>query len=61
MKEKYAENLEKFQSGNSSGKLSPNDVEKMTKALEKQTKNIDKLSKDIEKLEKYLRDAGEIG
>jgi prefoldin subunit 5 len=56
--EKYAKNLKKFQSKNSSGKLSPNDVAKMTKALEKQTKNIDKLSKDIEKLEKYLRDAG---
>lgn len=54
MKEKHAKNLEKFQSENSIGKLSPNDVEKMTKALEKQTK-------DIEKLEKYLKDAGQIG
>ena len=42
----------KFEKDNAAGKLSPNDVEKITK----QKKSIEGLKKDIEKLEKYIRE-----
>jgi hypothetical protein len=46
----------KFEKDNAAGKLSPNDVEKITKKISKQKKSIEGLKKDIEKLEKYIRE-----
>ncbi|PZX50248.1 hypothetical protein [Algoriphagus chordae] len=43
-----------FEKKNSSGKLSPNDVEKMTKKMDKQSKSIEKLEKKMDKLKKYI-------
>lgn len=45
-----------FEKKNSSGKLSPNDVEKMTKKMDKQAKSIEKLEKKISKLEKFIKE-----
>ncbi len=58
LREKHAKNLSKFQKKNSSGSLSPNDIDKMTKALGKQTKDIEKLEKDIAKLKELIAEGG---
>ena len=47
---------EKFEKKNSAGKLSPNDIEKITKKIEKQAKSIDKLEKKMGKLEKFINE-----
>jgi peptidoglycan hydrolase CwlO-like protein len=44
-----------FDKKNAAGKLSPNDVEKITKKIGKQTKSIEKIEKEISKLEEYIR------
>lgn len=65
--EKYKEDHEKavkkrqdlrenFEKKNSAGKLSPNDIEKITKKMEKQSKSIEKLEKKISKLEDFLKE-----
>ncbi|MDR7132152.1 hypothetical protein J2X69_004519 [Algoriphagus sp. 4150] len=43
-----------FEKKNSAGKLSPNDVQKITKSMEKQSKSIGKLEKKMKKLEDYI-------
>ncbi|PZX51815.1 hypothetical protein LV84_03573 [Algoriphagus ratkowskyi] len=53
--EKLAKTREDYDKKNGAGKLSPNDVEKITKKLGKQSKSIEKLDKKIRKLEEYIR------
>lgn len=47
---------ENFEKKNSAGKLSPNDIEKITKRIEKQAKSIAKLEKKMAKLEKFIEE-----
>tara|TARA_R110002020_G_scaffold264523_2_gene479292 strand:+ start:599 stop:946 length:348 start_codon:yes stop_codon:yes gene_type:complete len=58
--QKAIQKLEKtradFDKKNGAGKLSPNDVAKITKKLSKQTKSIEKIEKKIAKEEKFLRE-----
>jgi uncharacterized protein YlxW (UPF0749 family) len=56
-KEKLAKTRIKFEKDNAAGKLSPNDVEKITKKIEKQRKSIEKLESDIEKLELFIKES----
>jgi Cu/Ag efflux pump CusA len=46
----------KFEKDNAAEKLSPSDVEKITKKIGKQRKSIEKLENDIEKLEKFIEE-----
>ncbi|WP_192346562.1 hypothetical protein [Algoriphagus sp. Y33] len=43
-----------FEKKNSAGKLSPNDVAKITKKIDKHSKSIEKLEKKMKKLEVYI-------
>ncbi|WP_057939360.1 coiled-coil domain-containing protein [Algoriphagus resistens] len=63
--EKYQEDQEKvlekrqdlqedFDKKKAAGKLSPNDIEKMTKKIDKQTKSLEKLEKKMGKLNEYI-------
>ncbi len=47
---------ENFEKKNSAGKLSPNDIEKITKRIEKHAKSIEKLEKKMAKLEKFIEE-----
>ncbi len=47
---------ENFEKKNSAGKLSPNDIEKITKKIDKQAKSIEKLEKKMAKLEKFIEE-----
>lgn len=58
-KDKYNSRLSKFERDNSAGRLSPNDISKITKKLEKQRKAIENLQKQIVKLESFLKESGE--
>ncbi|MEB2781606.1 hypothetical protein U3A58_14510 [Algoriphagus sp. C2-6-M1] len=49
-----------FEKKNSAGKLSPNDIEKITKKMEKQTKSIEKLEKKMRKLEEFIKENASI-
>ncbi len=53
--EKLAKARADYDKKNAAGKLSPNDVEKITKKMGKQSKSIEKLDKKIRKLEEYIR------
>ena len=44
-----------FEKKNSAGKLSPNDIGKITKKIDKQSKSIGKLEKKMKKLEDYIK------
>lgn len=47
---------ENFDKKKAAGKLSPNDIEKMTKKIDKQTKSIEKLEKKMGKLKEYIEE-----
>ncbi len=47
---------ENFEKKNSAGKLSPNDIEKITKRIEQHAESIEKLKKKMAKLEKYIEE-----
>jgi len=57
--EKAITNLQKtradFDKKNLAGKLSPNDVEKITKKMNKQSKSIEKLEKKIRKEKEFIQ------
>lgn len=53
--EKLKKMRESYDKKNSAGKLSPNDVEKITKKIGKQSKSIEKLEKNRIKLEEFIR------
>jgi hypothetical protein len=46
----------KFEKDNATGKLSPNDIEKITKKIDKQRKSVEKLESDIDKLEEFIKE-----
>lgn len=54
--EKRQDLRENFEKKNSAGKLSPNDIEKITKKIDKHSKSIEKLEKKMGKLEEYIRE-----
>tara|TARA_R110002020_G_scaffold287003_2_gene502490 strand:- start:4272 stop:4616 length:345 start_codon:yes stop_codon:yes gene_type:complete len=54
--EKNQELKADFEKKHASGKLSPNDVEKMTKKMDKQAKSIEKLEKKMSKLDEYIKE-----
>ncbi|MCE7058061.1 hypothetical protein LZF95_25490 [Algoriphagus sp. AGSA1] len=45
-----------FEKKRSAGKLSPNDIDKITKKINKRTKSIEKLEKKMAKLDRYIRE-----
>jgi septal ring factor EnvC (AmiA/AmiB activator) len=53
--EKLSKMRADYDKKHSAGKLSPNDVEKITKKLGKQSKKIEKLEKSRSKLEEFIR------
>ncbi|MEB2778282.1 hypothetical protein SYJ56_23425 [Algoriphagus sp. D3-2-R+10] len=54
--EKRRDLREGFEKDNSAGKLSPNDIEKVTKKIDKHSKSIEKLEKKMGKLEEFINE-----